>query len=176
MHGRQAVERNRGGDFEVSRAYAHGDHWMQRLAGERHMVHEDDRAVADEIMRLMPPLSPPPDWKGAWKRDKGWRGINYKPREPRRLAPSGVSEGFDPEEYLRRPGVVFTGAFPTERSELIAQAEQHGWRALGGVTDKAVILVVGDKAGSKLAKAQARGIQIVDLETWLDACLEAAPF
>jgi DNA ligase (NAD+) len=60
--------------------------------------------------------------------------------------------------------ILFTGSFATlNRDEAEATAAAAGAKIASGVTSKLNILVVGEKAGSKLAKAQALGtVQILD--------------
>lgn len=68
--------------------------------------------------------------------------------------------------------VVFTGALSTTtRAEAEALARQLGAATAGSVSAKTSILVVGDKAGSKRAKAdqlnrQGANIQVIDETAW----------
>jgi DNA ligase (NAD+) len=79
------------------------------------------------------------------------RGLNFE--EPRPVA--GTS--------LRGQIFVLTGTLPTltrdQASELI---EAHGGRVTSGVSKKTNVLVAGADAGSKLDKARALGIEIID--------------
>lgn len=145
------------------------------IAGERYMVHRADWHAADEVAALVAPITPPPGWKGSWRRDKVWRGLETQhrksPTPSRRHEALGIAE----EDFSLRPGVVFTGQFPESRTALADEAEQHGWRTLGTVTTQAKVLVTGEVIGAnKLRAAKANGIMIVDLETWRSTHLRAS--
>ena len=63
--------------------------------------------------------------------------------------------------------LVITGSFSSgSRGELTALLKAKGANVTGSVSKKTDIVVAGEKAGSKLAKAQALGIEIVD-EEWV---------
>ncbi len=58
--------------------------------------------------------------------------------------------------------IVVTGTLPTMgRKEVVELIEAHGGKCTGSVSKKTNYLVVGEDAGSKLAKAQALGIPIL---------------
>lgn len=61
--------------------------------------------------------------------------------------------------------IVITGSFPTlSRDELSKRLEAYGAKVTGSVSKKTDIVIAGEKAGSKLTKAQDLGIQIIDDE------------
>jgi len=62
--------------------------------------------------------------------------------------------------------IVITGAFPTlSRDDLSKRLEACGAKVTGSVSKKTDIVIAGEKAGSKLTKAQDLGIQIIDDES-----------
>lgn len=87
------------------------------------------------------------------------------------------STGLDPkqEETAKVDGnhpfagktIVFTGSLTTKRAEAKEMAEQVGAKVLGSVSKKLDYLVAGEKAGSKLAKAEQLGITILSEDEFL---------
>jgi DNA ligase (NAD+) len=61
---------------------------------------------------------------------------------------------------------VVTGTLPTlSRDEANALIERHGGKAASSVSSKTTYVVAGEKAGSKLTKAQNLGITVIDEDT-----------
>jgi DNA ligase (NAD+) len=59
--------------------------------------------------------------------------------------------------------VVVTGVLSKyTREEIESLIEQHGGKAGGSVSKKTAFVVAGEKAGSKLAKAEQLGVQVID--------------
>ena len=76
------------------------------------------------------------------------------------LAESGAGPGVGP---LSGRTYVLTGTLPTlSRTEAAACIEGAGGKVAGSVTKKTDTVVAGDAAGSKLEKARALGIEIID--------------
>lgn len=70
--------------------------------------------------------------------------------------------------------VVVTGTLPTlGRKDAEARLRELGATVSGSVSAKTTYLLAGEKAGSKLTKAQGLGVQVVN-EAWLLARLDAA--
>ena len=57
---------------------------------------------------------------------------------------------------------VITGTLSKSRDEIAELIEQHGGKVTGSVSAKTDFLIVGEDAGSKLAKAQELGVSILD--------------
>ncbi|MBR4201249.1 MAG: NAD-dependent DNA ligase LigA [Oscillospiraceae bacterium] len=69
---------------------------------------------------------------------------------------------------------VLTGTLPTmKRDEAKALIEAHGGKVSGSVSKKTSVVVAGDDAGSKLTKAEALGIAVIDEAELLRRCAES---
>ena len=96
------------------------------------------------------------------------------PDLPERLAALGIQPM--PPEPRERGGLplsgevaVVTGTLPVlSREEAEAWLKRLGAKVTGSVSAKTTLLLAGEKAGSKLAKAEALGIPVRD-EAWLRA-------
>jgi DNA ligase (NAD+) len=65
--------------------------------------------------------------------------------------------------------IVFTGTLSIPRSEAEALAAKAGYTPKSSVTKTTKLVVVGDNAGSKLAKAKAAGIRIMSEREFMDS-------
>ena len=69
----------------------------------------------------------------------------------------------DTTDKLAGLTIVVTGTLPTlGRAEAKALIEKNGGKCTGSVSKKTSYLVAGEAAGSKLEKAQALGIPVID--------------
>jgi DNA ligase (NAD+) len=81
-------------------------------------------------------------------------GVRWPEHAPAAKAPAGPLAGLT---------VVLTGTLPTlTRDEAKALIEQAGGKAAGSVSAKTSYVVAGSEAGSKLDKAEALGIPVLD--------------
>jgi DNA ligase (NAD+) len=79
--------------------------------------------------------------------------------------PSSAGESLEAALPQTAAGLTFviTGTLPTlSREDAKAQIEAHGGKVTDSISKKTSYLVLGENPGSKLAKAQALGIQILD--------------
>lgn len=95
-----------------------------------------------------------------------------------RLAAAGVNMQWTGEKKgtaLAGMTLVVTGALPTlSRQEAEALIVQNGGKASGSVSKKTSYVVAGTAAGSKLTKAQALGVPVID-EAGLYALIGTEP-
>ncbi|EPR44100.1 DNA ligase [Desulfovibrio sp. X2] len=84
---------------------------------------------------------------------------------------AGETESTGPRTALSDRKVLFTGSLPDmPRSEAERRAREAGAVIASGVSKSLDYLVVGEKPGSKLAKAQTAGVRIIDLSEFLELC------
>lgn len=62
--------------------------------------------------------------------------------------------------------VCITGTFELPRIQISQQLEQKGYQVVSSLTKEVTVLVAGDKAGSKLSKAEQMGLKII--KNWQD--------
>ncbi|GJM23518.1 MAG: DNA ligase [Planctomycetota bacterium] len=90
---------------------------------------------------------------------------------PQALAPPAEDDGAG---VLAGLNVLFTGALQTlSRREAQELTKAHGGKLLSGVSKNLDLLVVGEKPGSKLKKAQELGIEVLEEAAFLERLGEA---
>ncbi|MDH6130062.1 NAD-dependent DNA ligase LigA [Kitasatospora sp. GP82] len=105
-------------------------------------------------------------------------GVGTTVTEPA-AAPAAVGEG-EETGPLASKGVVVTGAMTgplatLSRNEMNELIERAGGKASGSVSKRTALLVAGEKAGSKRAKAEELGIQILTPEEFADLVADYLP-
>jgi len=61
---------------------------------------------------------------------------------------------------------VITGTLSESRDHFKQLIEQKGGKVSGSISKKTDYLLAGEKAGSKLAKAETLGVQILNEDAW----------
>ena len=89
-----------------------------------------------------------------------------------KLATAGVNmtaeQAADADTRFAGMTFVLTGTLPTmKRDEAAAIIEKHGGKTASSVSKKTTVVLAGEDAGSKLTKAQALGIRIIDEATFI---------
>ena len=104
-----------------------------------------------------------------------FRALGLWPRSGRSGGGSSGStgEGGLASGPLAGKNILFTGTLSMPRSEAEKLAETVGATPLGGVSKKLDYLVAGEKAGSKLEKAQALGVTVLTEEEFMAMLREA---
>jgi DNA ligase (NAD+) len=116
------------------------------------------RGVGDVIARSVVKWFADPEARALVERLRA-RGLTFS--EPDSAASAGTA--------LRGMTVVITGTLPTlSRDDATKLVERHGGRVTSSVSKKTSLVVAGDEAGSKLAKAQELGVPVVDEQGLLE--------
>lgn len=76
-------------------------------------------------------------------------------------------EGINKESIFLNKTIVFTGTLSLPRNTAKQMVEELGASVVSAISSKVDILIVGESAGSKLTKAQALGIEILNEEQFL---------
>lgn len=135
------------------------------IAGERFMIPDEDRDIADKSMKVLSGhLFAPPWWSAAWRKNNVWRGL-ATPRGPRQTAAMTDEYG---DDYYLRPKVCFTGTGPRGRKQLLEEARRTGWQAVDDFQADIAVLVAEDptRQTNKLKKARQDGVPIVSYDEW----------
>ena len=87
-------------------------------------------------------------------------GVHWQNVEPEQIAKDGPLTG---------KTFVITGTLPgITRDDAKALVLKHGGKVIGGVSSKTSYLLAGDKAGSKLSKAEELGVETLDEAAFLE--------
>jgi DNA ligase (NAD+) len=83
-------------------------------------------------------------------------GVRWEDTDPTQVAEDGPLAGMT---------FVITGTLPDmTRDEAKALIQREGGKVTGSVSNKTSYLLAGEKAGSKLAKAQKLDVEVIDLD------------
>jgi DNA ligase (NAD+) len=94
--------------------------------------------------------------------------VGIRVAEERAAPPEGGAVGSEPAA-LEGKSFVITGTLPgLTRNEAKALILGHGGRVTGSVSGKTDYLLCGEKAGSKLTKAQQLGVPVIDEATLIE--------
>ncbi|MCW8139341.1 MAG: NAD-dependent DNA ligase LigA [Planctomycetota bacterium] len=138
-------------------------------AGDLAALEGKDAAALEAELKLGPVLAAE---VAAWLADAenqrllaALRAAGVDMTQPRAAAPTGAAAALAGKTF------VITGTLPRRsRDEAQAAIEAAGGKVTGSVSRKTDYLVAGEKAGSKLTKAQELGVAVLD-EDALDALL-----
>lgn len=90
-----------------------------------------------------------------------------------RMVPLGIEPASEntplvvKSDVLKGEVVVITGKLSQSRAAFESMVVEHGGKVASSVSGNTTILLIGEKAGSKLAKAEKLGIAIVDEEEFM---------
>ncbi|EGB13499.1 DNA ligase, NAD-dependent [Pseudodesulfovibrio mercurii] len=82
--------------------------------------------------------------------------------------PEGGAPAEEPSDELPLAGKVFifTGTLPISRDEAWAMVEARGGIPVKSISKKVDYVVAGEKAGSKIAKAEKLGLEVIDFDAF----------
>jgi DNA ligase (NAD+) len=104
----------------------------------------------------------------AWFRNEGNRTLLEKLRAAGLPLAAPAAPAAEESRLLEGLTFVITGSLPTlSRDEAAAFIKKHGGKVAGSVSKNTDYLLAGEAAGSKLAKAQALGVPVIDQATLL---------
>jgi DNA ligase (NAD+) len=138
-----------------------GDDWLRRAAGHLERIATDEASRFEEVEGIGPTVS---NALAAWfakggagtgvLEDLADAGVEAELPAPRAVAATGP---------LRGKSLVVTGTLEGfSREEAEEAIRESGGKVAGSVSRKSDYVVAGEKAGSKLAKAQELGVTVVD--------------
>ena len=157
-----------------TRAHAAPEQWLQRLPGIK--LSEKRAAelwqLAGSLHALQTDQALPQEWQD-WRRQPAHAALlqditAFTEALPENSA-DGVSGGLHPENSpIAGKTFVLTGTLPTlKRDQAAALIEAAGGKVSGSVSKKTDFVVAGEAAGSKLEKAHALGVAVLNEEELL---------
>ena len=157
-----------------TRAHIAPEQWLQRLPGIK--LSEKRAAelwqLAGSLHALQTDQALPQEWQD-WRRQPAHAALlqditAFTEALPENSA-DGVSGGLHPENSpIAGKTFVLTGTLPTlKRDQAAALIEAAGGKVSGSVSKKTDFVVAGEAAGSKLEKAHALGVAVLNEEELL---------
>ena len=164
-----------------TRAHIAPEQWLQRLPGIK--LSEKRAAelwqIAGSLHALQTDQALPQEWQD-WRRQPAHAAllqdiITFTEGLPKSSA-GDVSGSLHPENHpIAGKTFVLTGTLPTlKRDQAAALIEAAGGKVSGSVSKKTDFVVAGEAAGSKLEKAQALGVAVLNEEELLGMLENAA--
>ena len=136
-------------------AFGDLDKLMKSSEEELQKVHEVGGTVARSIVEFFSRE----DHRKVIQRLREEAGIRWTKSEPH--------TEIEPEGPLAGKTVVFTGSLAMPRDQAKRLAQARGARVASSVSPKTDLVVAGDKAGTKLKKAEDLGIEVIDEDMFL---------
>lgn len=163
-----------------TRAHAAPEQWLQRLPNIK--LSEKRAAelwqLAGSLHALQTDQALPQEWQD-WRRQPAHAALLQDITDFTEGLPEsstdGVSGSLHPENSpIAGKTFVLTGTLPTlKRDQAAALIEASGGKVSGSVSKKTDFVVAGEAAGSKLEKAQALGVAVLNEEELLEMLGEA---
>lgn len=152
-----------------------GSQTARALAGKYRNLDELEAASLEELQQI-PDIGPEVASSILeFFQDEGNRQLLAELRElglwPQQELPEAVTA---PAGALAGKTLLFTGTLSLGRDQAKQLAEEAGARVVGSVSKNVDYLVAGEAAGSKLTKAQALGVAVIDESAFMEL-LKAAP-
>ncbi len=136
-----------------------GESWCSHidatlLSGERHMVHQEDRQIANKAQVLAKGRIAPTDkWRANWRNNRRWRGLPKKETMAERIINAG------------EPVCSVEGK--TKDRHLATQiATDHGWRVVSRPTKGVIVHITTNKESRASEHASGLNIMVVSLDEW----------
>ena len=152
-----------------TRAHAAPEQWLQRLPGIK--LSEKRAAelwqLAGSLSALQTDQALPQEWQD-WRRQPAHAALLQEITAFTEALPESstgdVSSSLHPENHpIAGKTFVLTGTLPTlKRDQAAALIEAAGGKVSGSVSKKTDFVVAGEAAGSKLEKAQALGVAVIN--------------
>ena len=157
-----------------TRAHAAPEQWLQRLPGIK--LSEKRAAelwqLAGSLHALQTDQALPQEWQD-WRRQPAYAALLQEITAFTEALPESSTDGVSGSLHSENSPIagktfVLTGTLPTlKRDQAAALIEAAGGKVSGSVSKKTDFVVAGEAAGSKLEKAQALGVAVLNEEELL---------